>query len=371
MSNSIGNLKNSGLQGNNFPWQLKMLQGLQAIYDEVKLPLTCAEDSVTICGPANGLDVNVHDGAGNPITSTPDGLGNTGIDVNIINALPLEVNITEANDSILVYGNDGTTNRKIKTDANGELQVDVLTTPGTFAEDTAHVSGNTGAFVLGVRNDLNVLMTNADGDYSPIAVNDKGAVAIQDGGNSITVDATALDIRPLVCTDEVSLCANGTTVNSGNPLPVDAGALTPSADGVGMYGSTDGGTNWTEVQVDTNGVVSTNSNIVGPLGPQNCVDSVAVTLCTQQAGVQITPNIQVSENDIATITDPIYSISFANIGTADALVSFDFGATQENIPPGVTINMDAGGLGNFYASATFAWDTQSNLGSKLVITYNT
>jgi len=33
MSNSIGDLKNSGLQGNNFPWQLKMLKGLQGIID--------------------------------------------------------------------------------------------------------------------------------------------------------------------------------------------------------------------------------------------------------------------------------------------------------------------------------------------------
>lgn len=33
MSNSIGDLRNSGLQGNNFPWQLKMLQGLQALLD--------------------------------------------------------------------------------------------------------------------------------------------------------------------------------------------------------------------------------------------------------------------------------------------------------------------------------------------------
>lgn len=30
---SIGNLKDSGNQGNNFPWQLKMLQGLQALVD--------------------------------------------------------------------------------------------------------------------------------------------------------------------------------------------------------------------------------------------------------------------------------------------------------------------------------------------------
>ena len=35
MSNSIGNLKNSGLQGNNFPWQLKMLMGQQCACDQL------------------------------------------------------------------------------------------------------------------------------------------------------------------------------------------------------------------------------------------------------------------------------------------------------------------------------------------------
>lgn len=312
---SIGNLKDSGNLGNNFPWQLKMLQGLQGIYDEVKKPLTCLEDSVAVCAPLGGFNVNLHDGTGNPITSTVNG-PDRGIDVNIINALPLEINLDPGNDSVGIYGYtniaDPNSFTGIKVNANGELQVDVLTMPATFAEDSAHTSGNTGAFVLGVRNDSNTAMTSANGDYSPIAVNDKGAVAINDGGNSITVDAIALDIRALRCSDEVSLCANGNTVDSSNPLPVSL-----------------------------------------------------------PAGVQITPNIQISENDIATITDPVYSISFANIGTADALVSFDSGTTQESIPPGVTINMDAGGLGNFYASATFGWDTLTNLGAKLVITYNT
>ena len=32
---SIGNLKDTGNQGNNFPWQLKMLHGLQAIADSI------------------------------------------------------------------------------------------------------------------------------------------------------------------------------------------------------------------------------------------------------------------------------------------------------------------------------------------------
>ena len=172
---SIGNLKDSGNQGNNLPWQLRVLKGLQEIATQTSLPLTCVEDSIALCAD------------GNLLTSTTIG-ADIGLDVNIIGGVPLDVIINEANDSILVYGNDGAVNRKIKTDINGELQVDVLTMPATFPEDSAHVTGNTGSFVMGVRNDLNVAMTNADGDYSPIAVNNKGAVAIQDGGNSITVD---------------------------------------------------------------------------------------------------------------------------------------------------------------------------------------
>jgi hypothetical protein len=43
MSNSIGDLRNSGLQGNNFPWQLKMLQGLQALIDG-----NCCEEILTL-----------------------------------------------------------------------------------------------------------------------------------------------------------------------------------------------------------------------------------------------------------------------------------------------------------------------------------
>jgi hypothetical protein len=109
---SIGNLKDSGNQGNNFPWQWKMLQGIQAIVDATSAPLTCVEDSVTICN--DNIDA---------FTFTNIlGVGES-LNVNIANTIPLEVNITEANDSILVYGFDGTTNRKIKTDTSGVLAI--------------------------------------------------------------------------------------------------------------------------------------------------------------------------------------------------------------------------------------------------------
>ena len=128
---SIGNLKDTGNQGNNLPYQWKVLQGLQAIFDEVSQPLTCVEDSIAICDPdGDTLDIN----------------------------------------------------------PNGSINVNVLQSIGVYEEDKEHSNKAYGSFILAVRNDTNMVMTSADGDYSPISVNSKGAVAIQDGGNSITVD---------------------------------------------------------------------------------------------------------------------------------------------------------------------------------------
>jgi hypothetical protein len=63
---SIGNLKDTGNQGNNLPYQWKVLQGLQAILDEVSQPLTCV-DEVTVCNGPGVNAVNIQDG-GNSIT---------------------------------------------------------------------------------------------------------------------------------------------------------------------------------------------------------------------------------------------------------------------------------------------------------------
>jgi len=48
-----------------------------------------------------------------------------------------------------------------------------------YSEDSAHTTGDTGNFILGVRNDgAAATLTNTDGDYSPIAVNASGKVFI-------------------------------------------------------------------------------------------------------------------------------------------------------------------------------------------------
>lgn len=121
---SIGNLKDSGNQGNNFPWQLKMLQGLQEIANQTAQPLTCVEDSITIC------NANI-----DAFTFTNIG-GDDALNVNIAGGVTLEVNLDATNDQVGIYG---------------------------------YVNGAAGSPV-------------------PLNTNASGQVAIQDGGNSITVD---------------------------------------------------------------------------------------------------------------------------------------------------------------------------------------
>lgn len=75
---SIGNLKDSGNQGNNFPWQLKMLQGLQGILDEVKAINIDTDDleqllADLIAELSAGIDVNVTNGAGAAAVNIQDG----------------------------------------------------------------------------------------------------------------------------------------------------------------------------------------------------------------------------------------------------------------------------------------------------------
>lgn len=98
------------------------------------------------------------------------------------------------------------------------------------------------------------------------------------------------------------------------------------------------------------------------------LDSIDLKLSSQR----ILPNIIYSTGDSPTgIATDIRSISFASVGTADALISFDGGGTYVAITTGTTINMDAGTLNNYYQGNTFYYDTNTNTGAALYITYNT
>jgi len=162
-----------------------------------------------------------------------------------------------------------------------------VTTDYQYAEDSAHASGSTGAFVLAVRNDAAATtLTSADGDYSPVATDAQGRVGVADLGGSIsvddnagslTVDNTVLSVtgggteaaaqRVTIANDSTgvlsvddnggSLTVDGTVSVSGavdTELPAAAAladnTANPTVPGVGAFAMGFDGTNWDRVRAD-------------------------------------------------------------------------------------------------------------------------
>lgn len=153
-----------------------------------------------------------------------------------------------------VGGTDGTNLQALKTDASGELQVDVLssalpTGAATLAEQqtqttalqliddsvatlgtTTFTEATTKAITIGaLRRDADTSAVSATNEIAPLIVDANGYLKVEifDGGDSHTVDATNLDIRDLVfATDKVDV--SGSTVTVNEPVSVDdnGGSLT-------------------------------------------------------------------------------------------------------------------------------------------------
>lgn len=121
---------------------------------------------VTINNASGGAAVNIQDG-GNSITV--DGAVS-------ISALPDEGQQTMANSISVAIASD-----QSAIPITGTVTVNEpvsVTTNSEKDEDAGHVSGATGQFILGVRNDLlATTLTSTDGDYSPIAVNSTGQLS--------------------------------------------------------------------------------------------------------------------------------------------------------------------------------------------------
>ena len=120
---------------------------------------------------------------------------------------------------------------------------------------------------------------------------------------------------------------------------------------------------------DPNSVL--NVNINKPLGQQASADGVSTTLSAEQANVMVTPGVKRytgADGDTSGVS--VLSISFASVGTANALISVDGGTGYEYLAPGETLNLDAGGVMNFYNGNNFFWDTTTNAGSSLIVALN-
>lgn len=122
-----------------------------------------------------------------------------------------------------------------------------------------------------------------------------------------------------------------------------------------------------------NEVISVNAIITSPLGQQSSIYSVSTVLSTEQSGVLISTSAKrytAADDNASSFGNNILSISFASVGTADARISFDGGTNYIVLKPGETLNLDAGGIMNFYDPILITWDTTTNAGSSLLIAAN-
>ena len=101
----------------------------------------------------------------------------------------------------------------------------------TKAEDSVHVSGDSGIMSLGVRNDAGTALA-ADGDYIPLSMNSAGDVRVTLDSETVTVTATDLDIRDLSHTQDSVKIGDGTDfleINTDGSINTNDAALANTA----------------------------------------------------------------------------------------------------------------------------------------------
>jgi hypothetical protein len=84
----------------------------------------------------------------------------------------------------------------LQSDVNGNLKVadiNISTTPGTFAEDTANADGQLGYHLLTVRQDVIASSTSTDGDYGSVKASTDGAVYVHDSVSRTSLASIAAE----------------------------------------------------------------------------------------------------------------------------------------------------------------------------------
>lgn len=198
---------------------------------------------------------------------------------------------------IAILGQDGTNPQAIKTDANGELQVDVLTMP--------------------------TVAVTQSGTWDEVGINDSGnSITVDDGGTSLTVDgtvtvtATDLDIRNLAPATDTIAIGDGTSTATVRNLASNDALNVAITDGSGnQITSFGGGTQYTEGDTD--------ASITGTaLMFEGAADGLVAATGTAANGldVDVTRVSGTVTVDGSGVTQPVSGTVTANLSATDNAV---------------------------------------------------
>lgn len=186
---------------------------------------------------SGGSDSSIHkhldvyapmiDGDGNSISST-NGALNVNVDNTVtVSATNLDIrDLVFATDKVDASGSvvkitDGTNQLVVNADGSINVQADIAVSSGSDkAEDSAHVSGDIGTYILAVRQDTITTDTSADGDYSSLKTSATGAlyVNIAESSGSMTVSDAALANTAIIAAANTLSVANTAQVAVASPL---------------------------------------------------------------------------------------------------------------------------------------------------------
>lgn len=171
----------------------QVIQGIRRF--DVNVASERAEDAAHVSGDFGTFVLAVRNDAGTSMVSADGDYAPLQVDavgrLRVLADLTAAFDYTYAEDSAHTTGDTGAYVLAVRNDAfasqtsadgdYGSITVDAagrVGIRGNYTEDSAHVSGDVGVFAMGVRNDANAVLTSADGDYSPLAVDSAGRLKI-------------------------------------------------------------------------------------------------------------------------------------------------------------------------------------------------
>ncbi|MHA1950098.1 MAG: hypothetical protein ACW99G_01150, partial [Candidatus Thorarchaeota archaeon] len=163
----------------------------------------------------------------------------------------------------------------LTTDASGDLRVNAsVTINAEYPEDSVHTTGDTGSFVLSVRNDTLASLVDADGDYAPFQVDALGALYVNVDSINLSSEYAEDSVHTTADTGQFVLAVRNDTLAALAGTDGDYAPFQVNADGA-LYVDTSGGDSNSEYVDDSAFTVATDVITgIGMLADDTAPDSV-------------------------------------------------------------------------------------------------
>ena len=392
---SIGNLKDTGNQGNNFPWQLKMLLGQQCACDELAainantddveflltailttLQASTEYEAKFVVDTCNGDTVYLEVRVWNPDTSTwgPITYYLPGSDTPVIPP-------GAATPGCLIYTDPSAVLALIlgAIQAGNLILTDIETNTGDTVTELQSILALYSAGPQACADSLSVTLCTAQGtSLSNIETNTTGLateVTLGDIKTSVQLIDNCVGVDGTTAPANSFLVAGVTSAGVQQTIDVNASGHVNIADGGGSITVDAINLDIRDLVFATDKVDVSNSTVALDSATLNALESITVQNGAGGSAVNIQDggnSITVDSNAVVrtptflrpagtdgTVAAGTFSMSFASVGTANATVG---GIT---LKPGETINFDAGAINNTLGAVSYV--TSAPAGAELII----